>query len=111
MNEERPETLEYASPPGDRPRRVGHLALQFIGGFLSAVAVVLLLIPATGEGPMVPAVMRALATVVGPAAALLIGSAVYAHRRLGWRGFGAGVAVGFLLAGLVAGLCVPMLGP
>jgi hypothetical protein len=111
MNEEQPKTLEYASPATDPRRGRGRYVLQFIGGFLLAVGVVLLLIPATGEGPMIPAVILALEKVVGPAALVLVGFAVYAHRRLGWRGFSAGVAVGLLTAGLVAGLCVPMLEP
>jgi hypothetical protein len=68
-----------------------------------------LLIIYTGEGPMIPAVMRAVVRVVGPVALGMVLLAALAHRTLGWRGFSAGVLVGLLFSTLAAGLCVPML--
>jgi hypothetical protein len=105
MDPDPPETLDYARPAGDPRRKVGRFVVQFIAGFVLAVGVVLLLIPATGPGPMIPAVVLALEKVVGPAAVVLVAFAIYAHRRLRWRGFSAGVATGLLIAGLVAGAC------
>ena len=107
MGEEEPRPLDYAAPTGDSlNRRQLSFPLQFVCGFCAAVFVVLLLIPATGEGPMVPAVLRAIAKVVGPAAIILLVLAILARRYWRWRGFLAGVIFGFVLAGLVAGICV-----
>jgi hypothetical protein len=104
--------LDYAGPAAESARRGRiNFVLQFIWGFIAAVLVVLLLIPATGEGPMIPAVVRAIETVVGPAAAVLLAVAIFARWKWGRRGLLAGVLVGFALAGLIAGLCVPMLEP